>query len=135
MQNIKQNSIPLHDIKPLIQIHEYSMYYFMGVCILAALISFGAFYLLYRWYKNNKRFNKRAHDFKILHGIKYEEPKKAAYDLTSYGATFKEDNERHQKAYENMLEKLEKYKYKKDVKNFDADTIHMIDLFKEMIDV
>lgn len=135
MQNIKQNSIALHDIKPLIQIHEYSMYYFIGICIVAALVFLGALYLLYRWYKNRKRFNKRAHDFKILHSIKYEEPKKAAYDLTMYGATFKDDDERHLKAYENMLEKLEKYKYRKNVENFDADTIHVIDLFKEMIDV
>ena len=135
MQNMKQNSIPLHDIKPLIEIHEYSMYYFIGVCVLVALIVLGVLYLVYKWYKNKKRFNKRAHDFKILHSIKYEEPKKAAYDLTLYGATFTNDSQRHQKAYENMLEKLEKYKYKKDVENFDADTIHTIDLFKEMIDV
>ncbi len=135
MQNLNQNSIPLHDIKPLIEIHEYSLYYFIGVCILVALILAGFIYLLYKWYKNKKIFNKRAHDFKMLHAIKYVNSKKAAYDLTLYGATFADDSQRHQKAYENMLEKLEQYKYKKDVENFDADTIHTIELFKEMIDV
>jgi hypothetical protein len=135
MQNMKQNSIALHDIKPLIEIHEYSLYYFIGVCILAALILVGFLYLIYKWYKNKKRFNKRAHDFKMLNAINYKNPKKAAYDLTLYGATFNDDSQRHQKAYEHMLEKLEQYKYKKNVENFDADTIHTIELFKEMIDV
>ncbi len=135
MQNLKQNEIPLHDIKPLIEIHEYSLYYFIGVSLLVILILSGFIYLAYKWVKNRKKFNKRAEHFKQLNKIDYANPKKAAYDLTFYGATFKDDSERHLKAYENMLEKLEKYKYKKNVENFDADTLHVIDLFKGMIDV
>ena len=135
MQNLKQNEIPLHDIKPLIEIHEYSMYYFIGVCIVGTLIILGFIYLAYKWYKNKKRFNKRAEYYKLLNTIDYSNPKKAAYDLTLYGALFQDDSERHQKAYENMLEKLQKYKYKKNVEKFDADTIHYVDLFKGMIDV
>lgn len=135
MQNINQNEIPLHDIKPLIEIHEYSLYYFLGVSLLVALILIGFLYLAYKWIKNRKKFNKRAEHYKLLNNIDYSNPKKAAYDLTFYGATFKDDSERHQKAYENMIEKLEKYKYKKDVEDFDADTLHVINLYKEMIDV
>ncbi|WP_457750398.1 hypothetical protein [Sulfurimonas sp.] len=135
MQNLQQNEIPLHDIKPLIEIQEYSLYYFIGVSLVAALILSGFLYLAYRWVKNRKKFNKRAEYFKQLNTIDYTNPKKAAYDLTYYGAIFKDDSERHLKSYENMLEKLQKYKYKKNVENFDADTLHTIDLFKGMIDV
>jgi len=135
MQDINQNEIPLHDIKPLIEIHEYSLYYLLGVSLLAALIVAGLLYLVYRWVKNKKKYNIRAEHYKLLNNIDYTNPKKAAYDLTFYGTTFKDDSERHQKAYEDMIEKLEKYKYKKDVKDFDADTLHVINLYKEMIDV
>ena len=135
MQNIKQNEIPLHDIKPLVEIHEYSLYYFLGVSLLATLILAGIVYLVYKWYRNKKKFNIRAEHFKQFNSVDYSNPKKAAYDLTLYGATFKDDSERHLKAYENMVEKLEKYKYKKNVEDFDADTLHVIDLFKAMIDV
>jgi hypothetical protein len=95
----------------------------------------GFSYLAYKWVINKKKFNKRAQDYKLLNAVDYSNPKKAAYALTLYGATFKNDSERHLRAYENMIEKLEKYKYKKNVENFDADTLHVIDLYKGMIDV
>ena len=135
MQNLQHNEIPLHDIKPLVEIHEYSLYYFIGVSLLVALLLLGFGYLVYRWLKNRKKFNRRAEHYKLFNKVDYSNPKKAAYDLTLYGATFKDDDERHAKAYENMIEKLEKYKYKKHVENFDADTLHIIELYREMIDV
>ena len=135
MQNLQQNEIPLHDIKPLIEIHEYSLYYLIGVSILVVLILSGFIYLAYKWMKNRKKYNRRAHHYKMLYAVDYSNPKKAAYDLTFYGATFKDDSERHLKAYENMLEHLQKYKYKKNVEDFDADTSHVIELYKGMIDV
>jgi len=135
MQNLQHNKIPLHDIKPLVEIHEYSLYYFIGVSLFAALLLFGLLYLAYKWVKNRQKFNLRAEHYRLLNTVDYSNPKKAAYDLTLYGATFKDDSERHFKAYENMIEKLEKYKYKKNVENFDADTLHVIELYKEMIDV
>ncbi len=135
MQNLQQNKIHLHDIKPLIEIHEYSLYYFIGVSLLVFLILLGISYLTYKWVKNKKKYNKRVEHYKLLNTIDYSNPKKAAYDLTFFGATFKDDSERHLKAYENMLEKLQEYKYKKDVEDFDADTNHFIHLFKDMIDV
>jgi len=135
MQNLKQNAIPLHDIKPLIEIHEYSLYYFIGVSLLAALILLGFIYLAYKWYKSKKKFNIRAEHYKLLNTVDYSNPKKAAYDLTFYGATFIDDSERHLRAFENMIEQLEKYKYKKNVENFDVDTLHVIDFFNGMIDV
>ncbi|WP_151900810.1 hypothetical protein [Sulfurimonas hydrogeniphila] len=135
MQNLQQNEIPLHDIKPLIEIHEYSLYYLIGVSLLVVLILLGFIYLAYKWMQNRKKYNKRAEHYKRLFSVDYSNPKKAAYDLTFYGATFKDDSERHLKAYENMLQILQKYKYKKNVENFDTDTLHVIELYKGMIDV
>lgn len=129
------NEIPIHDIKPLLEIHEYSLYYFISIVVGATLILLGVIYLIYRWYKNKNRFNIRAEHYKLLNNIDYTNPKKAAYDITLYGETFKDDSERHQRGYENMLERLQKYKYKKEVDSFDDDTYHYIELFQGLIDV
>jgi signal transduction histidine kinase len=130
-----QNEIPLHDIKPLLEIQDYSFYYFLAVVTVVALIIVGILYLLYRHFYNKKRFNIRKEHYKILQGINLQETKKAAYELTEYGATFANDSERHQKTYNDMLEKLQKYKYKKSVDDFDSETLRIIELYRGMIDV
>ncbi|WP_457744180.1 hypothetical protein [Sulfurimonas sp.] len=135
MQNIKQAAIPLHDIKPLLEIHEYSLYYFIAIIVIITLIAIGLSYLGFRWYKNRHKFNIRAEHYRLLKKVDFSQPKKAAYDVTFYATTFKDDSQQHVRAYENMLEKLEKYKYKKEVDAFDADTIHYIELFEGLIDV
>ncbi|WP_297440778.1 hypothetical protein [Sulfurimonas sp.] len=135
MQNLQQNEIPIHDIKPLVEIYEYSLYYLIGVTTLVSIVVLGAAYLAYKWYQNKKRFNKRAEDYKALRNVDFSDAKKAAYEITLYGATFKDDSERHKKAYENMLEKLEQYKYKKEVPKLDDETMHYIELFEGLIDV
>jgi len=135
MQNIQQAEIPIHDIKPLIEIQEYSLYYFIVITIVAILLLLGVIYLAFRWYKNRQKFNIRAEHYKLLKNVDFSDSKKAAYDITYYGATFKDDSQRHERAYADMLEKLEKYKYKKEVELFDSETIHYIDLFEGLIDV
>jgi signal transduction histidine kinase len=135
MQQNMQNEIPLHDIKPLLEIQDYSFYYFLAVVTVVALIIVGILYLLYRHFYNKKRFNIRKEHYKILQGINLQETKKAAYELTEYGATFANDSERHQKTYNDMLEKLQKYKYKKSVDDFDSETLRIIELYRGMIDV
>jgi len=135
MQNMQKTEIPLHDIKPLLEIHDYSFYYFLAILFVATIVVLGVLYLAYRWLKNRKKFNVRAEHYRLLKNVDYKNPKKAAYEITHYGATFKDDSERHQRAYENMLQHLEKYKYRKDVEDFDAETLHYIELFEGLIDV
>jgi len=135
MQNIQINEIPLHDIKPLLEIEEYSFYYFLGIVTVVTLIALGAAYLLYRHFREKNRFNLRKEHYKILNNIDLRETKKAAYELTEYGATFADESERHTKTYEEMLEHLQKYKYKKSVDDFDSETLRVIELYRGMIDV
>lgn len=135
MQNMQNNEIPLHDIKPLLEIQDYSFYYFLGVIILLFVLVLGISYLLYRYFKNKKTFNIRKEHHKILNNIDINETKKAAYELTQYGATFKDDSERNLKTYHELTDKLEKYKYKKSVEAFDAETLRVIELYKGMLDV
>ncbi len=127
--------IPLHDIKPIVDVHEYSLYYFLGVSGVAILLACGTLYLLYIWFKKRKRFNLRVEHKKLLSTLDFGDAKQAAYAITSYGATFKNDTPRHVEMYKNLSQRLEAYKYKKVVDGLDKETLGYFELYKEMCDV
>ncbi|WP_457747271.1 hypothetical protein [Sulfurimonas sp.] len=135
MQNMQKVDIPLHDIKPLVDIQEYSIYYFSAIVVVLSILLVAFLYLAYRWIKHRNRFNIRKEHNKLLQEVDLNDAKKAAYDLTFYGATFKDDSLRHLKTYEDLIEKLESYKYKKNVESFDSETLRIIELYRGMIDV
>ncbi|MBN2782871.1 MAG: hypothetical protein JXQ66_06490 [Campylobacterales bacterium] len=130
-----QGEIKLHDIKPIVEVEEYSFYYFLGVSFIAAILIVGAIFLLVKWYKKRNRYNKRAEHLKAYKNIDYTDTKKAAYEITFYGATFKDDSQRHSEMFANLNKRLENYKYKKEVESFDDETRGYIELYKGMIDV
>jgi len=132
MQNF---DIPLHDIKPIIEVQEYSLYYLIGVIALGTFVLFGALFLLYKWYQKRNIFNIRVEHKKLINAIDFKETKKAAYAFTLYGLTFKDDSPRHTEMYRNLTQRLDEYKYKKDVELFDSEVLGYIELYKEMLDV
>ncbi len=133
---MQPNELKLHDIKPLVPIEDYSFYYFLALSVVAVVLLAGVFYLLLKWLKHRKKENLRKKHLEILRSIDLrKDPKKAAYMLTKYGATFKDDDARHKEMYENMLSKLEKYKYRKEVEPFDEETVSIIELYRDICDV
>jgi hypothetical protein len=136
MPDTKQNfDIPLHDIKPIVDIQEYSLYYFLGISFFALLLASGLIYLIYKWLKAKKAFNIRAEHFKIINELNLSDTKNAAYTITSLGLTFKNDSQRHSEMYDNLVQRLESYKYKKEVSEFDSEVMGYIEVYKGMIDV
>lgn len=131
----KTYDIPLHDIKPLLEVQEYSFYYFIAIVSVVSIIMLAGLYLLYKYFRERNRYNKRKDHFAVLEALELANTKQAAYALTHYGATFKDDTPRHLKHYDLMVEKLQKYKYKKSVEAFDEDTLRQIDIYKGMLDV
>lgn len=131
----KTQEILIHDIKPLVEIQEYSLYYFLGVVVAVILLVAGILYLLYKWYKKRKAFSLRVHHAKLLNSLDLSDTKKSAYAISSYGFTFKDDSQRHSEMYKNLSDRLESYKYKKNVEKFDSETLGYIDLYKGMLDV
>jgi hypothetical protein len=127
--------IPLHDIKPIVEVQEYSLYYFLGATLFALILVLGVAYLIYMLLQKRNKFNIRKEHFKLLNSLDLSDAKRSAYDVTIYGATFKNDSPRHQEMYENLINRLEVYKYKKDVDAYDGEIIGYIELYKEMIDV
>ncbi|MFT7004331.1 MAG: hypothetical protein ACJAWW_001689 [Sulfurimonas sp.] len=136
MQNTKQNfDIPLHDIKPILDIQEYSFYYLLGAGILVLIVILGIAYLIYKWVKAKNAYSKRKEDIKSINELNLSNTKNAAYMITLLGATFKDDSQRHAQMYANLVQRLESYKYKKEVDEFDSEVKGYIDVYKEMIDV
>jgi hypothetical protein len=76
MQQAMQNEIPLHDIKPLLEIQDYSFYYFLALLFVVSVIIVGIIYLLYKHFRTKKRFNIRKEHNKILQKINLKETKK-----------------------------------------------------------
>jgi Tfp pilus assembly protein PilO len=132
MQNY---DIPLHDIKPILEVQEYSLYYFMALCLFGILLLSGLVYIFYKKMKAKKRFNIRQEHRKLLKNLDVKDTKNAAYSITLYGFTFKDDSPRHSEMYKNLSQRLEAYKYKKNVECFDEEVLGYIELYKGMVDV
>lgn len=132
---MQTKDIPLHDIKPLIEIQEYSLYYFVALVAFVSVVVLALLYLGYQYIKNRNSFNIRVEHLKLLQESNLDDAKKAAYELTLYGATFADDNEQTHRTYEVLVQELESYKYKKDVESFSEETKRSINNYLGMIDV
>jgi len=133
-KQIQSYDIPLHDIKPLVEVQEYSIYYFLGAVSIAVVVLILLAYLLYIWNKKRNAFNIRKVHIKLLREINLDDTKQSAYAITTYGATFKDDSPRHVEMFNNLTTRLEVYKYKKEVDKFDSEVLGYIELYKGMID-
>ena len=131
----KSFDIPLHDIKPLVEVQEYSLYYFLGASFLALCLALGVAYLIYRYVKKRNAFNIRRENIKSIKALNLKDTKKAAYGISFYGEIFSDDSPRHSEMFKNLTDRLEPYKYKKVVDSFDKETLGYIELYKEMLDV
>jgi len=127
--------ISLHDIKPLLPIDDYSLYYFLGASFVVIAIILSIFYLIYRFFKNRNKYNIRKDYMQKIADLDLTDTKKSAYALTFYGAIFKDDSSRHTEMYKNITQRLEPYKYKKDVDKFDKEILGYIELYRGMLDV
>jgi len=126
--------IPMNDIHPLVEVPDVSLYYFLGLAGVT-VIGVAAFFFYVLKITRKKRVNIRKIKYKELENIDWGNPKKAAYTISETGRFFANDNERCQKAYENLFERLEAYKYARNVNAIDSETVGYYKLYLEIIDV
>ncbi len=131
----KSFDIPLHDIKPLVEVQEYSFQYFLGVSFLVLCLALGVAYFIYKYIKKRDAFNIRRENIKSIKALNLKDTKKAAYSISFYGEVFRDDSPRHSEMFKNLTDRLEPYKYKKVVESFDKETLGYIELYREMLDV
>lgn len=126
--------IPVNDIAPLVEVDDYSIYLFAGA-VIALIVGVAAlvFFLLKKWRK--RRLSTRAMAYKRLQTIDFSNPKAAAYAISEIGRVFVHDNERTERAYTNLFERLTRYKYAQNVEPIDKETLGYFHLYLGIIDV
>ena len=136
MKNIqKVYDVPLHDIKEIVEVQEYSFYYLLGAISLAIVALLVLGFLLYKYIQKLNAYNERKEHLKLLNSLDLSDTKNAAYAISKYGITFANDGVRESEMYKNITSRLEQFKYKKSVEEFDKETLGYIELYKDMIDV
>jgi hypothetical protein len=122
----------LKDIKPIIEIPDYSFYI---LCLLATVGVLLLIAIIYNIYKYFKSIGKTPRDIslKILKNIDFQNPKDSAYAITHHGKIVATDH-RSQKVLKDLNIKLENYKYKKNVKEIDSETKKEFQLFLEVVE-
>lgn len=126
------DEIKLHDIKTIVDVEENSLYYFSSSIVLGILILIIISILVYKWLKKRNAFSLKKENLALLNSLEFSDAKKCAYDFTSYGAIFRDDSEQNTKAYDELVQTLQEYKYKKNVQAFDAKIIERMKKYVEM---
>lgn len=127
--------IPLHDIKPLLDVPDHSLLLLSLLIMVGAVLVGGTMFLVWRFIIKRKKVDLRQQNYKALENIVFDDPKKAAYAITRHGRIFAEDGERYKETYFNLISRLAPYKYKKSVAPIDEEAIAYYRIYLEMIDV
>lgn len=127
--------IPLHDIKPLMEVPDSSFVILLFISGITVIVLFSALFLLYRFIRARRSVNLRKVHYQILQKISFADPKQAAYQITEYGRLFAGDSERLHEAYNNLVSRLERYKYRPVVDAIDDESLSYYNIYLGMIDV
>lgn len=131
---MRELNIPVNDIAPLVEIPDYSLYYFVALVIVAVTVILALVLALLKQMRKRK-VNLRRERFMALSSVDFSDPKRAAYAISELGRVFASDNERTARAYHNLFERLAPYKYAPQVKMIDEETVGYYRLYIEIIDV
>ncbi len=103
----------LRDIKDIVVIHEYSLWMFLSSIVAFLLVAWILYYLYKNRRKRRKKFTKRELALKRLKEIDFENTKDAVYIFSVDGALF--TNEENIDKFRDIEQRLQKYKYQKDI--------------------
>lgn len=123
----------LNDIKELEKIPDNSIFIFALLVFLGFLVLLSIIFLIIKFFKNRKKSPRKIY-FEILKQIDFENSKKSAYLITKY-ARLVASNEREKKLANELIDELEKYKYKKNVENINNEIKNKYSIFMEALDV
>jgi len=127
-QSMMQNNLSqLKDIKPIVEVHDMSLYYLIA---LIALIVLTGIYLAYKYFTKIRKTRKPTHKqiaFEKLKSLDYTHTKEIVYSFSVDGFLFV--NEKNREQFESIEKELENFKYKKDVEELPKELIEEIKKF------
>lgn len=125
--------LKLHDIKDIVEIPDTSIFIFSLICFISLLLLLGIILLIIKFIKSKKVNERKAH-FDTLKQIDFSNSKEAAYIITK-SIRFLAQNEREKNLGFEIIDELEAYKYKKNVKDIDSSLKIKLDRFLDVVDV
>lgn len=130
---MKSMDIPVHDIAPLLEVQDYSFYWFilLIVIVLVGVVSFGKQINIR---KTPRVENKRRMKYEALTRIDINDAKAAAYAISEQGLFFTHDSDETRSLYFRLFERLERYKYAPAVEAMDEETLGLYRLFLQQIE-
>jgi len=108
----------LRDIKGIVEVSDFSMYYLIALSLIVLIIVFIIIYILMQPKPRKKPTNKQV-ALKNLKNLKYNDEKEVAYVFTLNAPFF--INETNEKEVKAILKKLEVYKYRRYIPKIEKD--------------
>ena len=125
--------IPLHDIKPIVEVPDNSLMFLIAAAVVVLLIVAALVIWMISIFKQSKGENLRKVYLGKIHNVNTDNAKEAAYEISHYGRLLAE-SKRELEMLESLDERLGQYKYKKEVEKLDSDTLAYYRLFLEVLD-
>lgn len=125
--------IPLHDIKPLVEVPDNSFIYLVSIGVLLAIALVFLLVVMYKMYKKSKIVSLRKINLKKIHAVDMSNAKEAAYQISAYGKLLAQ-SEKQMQILENLDKRLDQYKYRKEVSSIDVETLKEYKDFLEALD-
>jgi len=123
----------LRDIKPLLEIPDYSYVMFILLSLFLLSILLGLVFFFGKKFWQNRKVNMRKVYFERLKSVDWNNTKKAAYEVTFFGRALATEP-RVEEIYRQLLPMLERYKYRKEVPMIDAETMKQYTLLVHIVD-
>lgn len=123
----------LRDIKPFIELNDYSLYLFICTLIVATILAVYLFKKVYKYTKEHCHIHCERYYYNRFATIDWSRPKEAAYLATKYGLALAKDRRRRE-LFLQLRERLDRYKYIKDSAKVDKDTLNYYNLYKQVCD-
>ena len=121
----------LKDIKPLMTVPDHSLLMLLFLIAGVLLLALGLYFRLKKpARKRRRRLSKREQAVENLKALDFSDTKEAVYDFSENMHVLTDEN--GNEAFHKLLEKLEVYKYKKEVPPLsESDKQEMIKMIKE----
>jgi hypothetical protein len=105
----------LKEIKPIVEVTDFSFYYFITIIFISFIIIAFVLYKYFTKVKKTKKLTQKQIALKRLKNLNFKDVKNIVYSFTVDGFLFINDKNRDK--FKTLEEKLEQYKYKKDIQN------------------
>ncbi|PIF04683.1 MAG: hypothetical protein CSA86_01075 [Arcobacter sp.] len=126
--------IKIHDIKPIVEIPDISIYLYYAMIFLLFLLGLFVLYILYKFFRPKAKTQEKQW-YEKLQNLDFTDVKQTAYDISKYGRYLAKE-ERSIHLFEELSNSLLDYKYKKEVpKEFNNEIKAKYSIFMDSLDV